>query len=243
MIDGRFQLASSQRALGRLSDALATYQGTLGVSAPAAHSGILVEIARVLVQQGELDLAAEHARQAQSDLPTETSLLLSEIAAAEGDLEGARQLAERALASESLPRAETLLLLGRLELAQNRPSEALVYLDQLSRRVTLGARQPVEGLEFERAQALARSGQSQAAVAAFEAEIAAFPSNPLPYAHLAVLAVTLGQAERVDPLLEAMVAEAPAPESYLLAAQTVERLGNSKEAERWRARAAAVAGR
>ena len=54
-----------------------------------------------------------------------------------------------------------------------------------------------------------------------------------------LLAAKVGRAytRRIEPLFEEMVAALPSPETYRLAAETAERLGDSEGARAWRRRA------
>lgn len=236
MLDARIQLAKSLTALGRLEDALEQYR-LAAERAPAAADGLMVEAARLHLQLGRLEDAETQARAVLEPLPVEGHQLLAQVAAARGDIRGALAEAERAVSAEQLPRAESLLLLARLQLASAEHQAALATLDGLAGRVASGRLEPVPWLQFERGEALGRLERNADAAAAFREEIRFFPGHTRAYAHLCFVYAAMRRFDEIDPLLDAMVRADPRPETLLLAAGTAERLGDLEGAERWRLRA------
>lgn len=58
---------------------------------------------------------------------------------------------------------------------------------------------------------------------------------------LAILLASQHRFDEIAPTLDAMVAALPLPRTMLLAAETLDRLGNREDAETWRRRARAAA--
>ena len=107
---------------------------------------------------------------------------------------------------------------------------ALVKLD-------LAAREQIGNAQFLRGDALARLNRYPEAEQAFRDEIRLFPKNSEAYARLAVLyAVEHRRVRDVDELLRAMYAANPQPATAELAAKTLESIGDSTGAAKWRRR-------
>jgi tetratricopeptide (TPR) repeat protein len=238
MLDLRLQLAQLLTAQGRFEEALAHYERGVEL-APLAANGMLIEAGRIHLRLGNFEQAEEHARAVLERLPAEGFHLLAGVAMARNDTNRALEAARQAVAAEGLPRAESLLLLARIHKTRGENVEALQVLDQLQTRVERGSLPAVPMLQFERGDALGRLGRNEEAVQAFGREIEAFPHNTRAYVHLAILYATARRFESIEPLLERMVEANPAAETMLLAASTVEGLGDEAGARRWRARAAA----
>ncbi len=239
MVDARHQLATHLAALGRVDEALAEY-GRVVETAPALASGALIESARLLRGQGDLDAAGGHARAVLDDLPAEAEELLAEIALDRGRLDEAQAHALRALEAETVPRPRPTLLLAMVDLARKRPQAALERLDPLAARVESGDLPPQPSLDFLRADALARLNRPAEAEAAFRREVTRFPAHSRAWAQLAVLYATEGRFDAVEPTLEAMVHAHPTRQTHLLAAETARRLGDVQGARDWQRRAEGV---
>ena len=241
MMDGRVQLASSLRALGRPEEALAQYQAALE-ERPAAAGPLLVKIAEIYLSLGQVKEAAEHARAAVDPEPVEAWSLLSRIALARGESEEAVRALRRSLEAAGGARPELEVLLARTQITAGDPAAALETLDALrGRRRTAGRPLPAWA-EFLRGDLLARAGRTGEAEAAFRSEIDRFPRHSQAYANLAVLYASLRRFSEIEPLLQAMVAARPEREVFLLAAETAERLGDTEGAAAWRRRAPAAEG-
>ncbi|HXB56355.1 MAG TPA: hypothetical protein VN461_16390, partial [Vicinamibacteria bacterium] len=97
---------------------------------------------------------------------------------------------------------------------------------------------PLLDLQFLRGDALARMSRYEEAEAAFGQEIQDFPRNSQAYARLAILyGLTHRGVREVDRLLEAMARANPGPSSALLAAKTLESMGDARGGLAWRRRA------
>jgi tetratricopeptide (TPR) repeat protein len=123
-------------------------------------------------------------------------------------------------------------------LARNDAPAALRGLDAARARLRDRSAAPVRDLEFLRGDALGRLNRLSEAQAAFEEEIRLFPDNAQAYARLAVIWGLRGRTVReVHRLLDTMQARSPGPETALLAARTLDSMGDRQGAAAWRARA------
>jgi hypothetical protein len=131
---------------------------------------------------------------------------------------------------------------GAMILAQVylRRSQAVSALDALEKvRVPALGRKPIAGFDFLRGDVLARLHRYAEAEAAFREEIRAFPRNAQAYASQAVVLALEGRSQaEVHGVLDSMVRASPTRETILLAAKTLEFMGDAEGARAWRHRAA-----
>ena len=239
MLDARFALCSAYRSLGRPDAAIECNRQAISI-APVAANGMLVEIARIFLDQGSLEQAEEHARAVLDSLPVEGNDVLARVAIERRDAAAAQRYAEAAAGAEKVPRAESIILLARTHMLQGRFDQGLALLDQLRARLQAKNLPLPPELEFQRGEALAYLERSEAAAAAFREEIRCYPGNADAYSRLAFVYAVRHEFDRIDPLLEAMVAANPRRETYLLAAETAQRLGDRDGSKRWLERADAL---
>src|SRR5262249_4110737 len=132
------------------------------------------------------------------------------------------------------------LALAEVRLRQGRLPDALAAVEDARKRRDAAGGAPVEGLEFQRGDVLARLQRHGEAEEAFREEIRHFPRNTEAYARRAVVLAlehrTLGEVRQ---LFETMAAANPGPDSARLAAKTLESLGDHEAAAVWRRRAGA----
>jgi tetratricopeptide (TPR) repeat protein len=239
LVDVYVQLAGNLRHLGRFEEALLAFQEAARRS-PALRETLALEIGKLELDRGHLDLAAENAQLALAANPLEAHLLLGGIASARGDLEAAEREARSAVGDPAHPRVPALLLLAGVLIDRGRLEEGLSSVDQAASRISVGASPPVATLESTRGDALARLGRAQEAEEAFRREIASFPATTQAYTRLAVLLAAQRRFAEIEPLLDLMIDAVPAPSTCLLAEKTVADLGNRQAAARYRARAEAL---
>ncbi len=123
-------------------------------------------------------------------------------------------------------------------LARNDAPAALRGLDAARARLRDRSAASVRDLELLRGDALGRLNRLREAQAAFEEEIRLFPDNAPAYARLAVIWGLRGRTVReVHGLLDTMHARSPGPETAVLAARTLESMGDRQGAGAWRQRA------
>jgi hypothetical protein len=122
--------------------------------------------------------------------------------------------------------------------------QALAVLEKARARAIEGKRAPPAGLGPLRADILARLGRFAEAEAVLEEEILSFPRRSQTYASLAVVVALQGRSRaEVRQVLDAMVKANPGRETILLAAKTLDFVGDEEAARAWRGRAAVSAGR
>ena len=206
---------SAYRNLGRSDAAIECNRQAISI-APVAANGMLVEIARIFLHEGRLEQAEEHARAVLDSLPVEGNDVLARVAIERRDAAAAQRYAEAAAGAEKVPRAESMILLARTHMLQGRFDQGLALLDQLRARLQVKNVPLPPELEFQRGEALAYLDRSEEAAAAFREEIRCYPGNADAYSRLAFVYAVRKEFDRIDPLLEAMVAANPRRETYLL---------------------------
>ena len=236
MVDARIQLAAVLRRLGRLEAARAEYREVVRRS-PAHLDDVAVEIAKIELDLGELDAAADNARLALVASPDEAHFLLATVAARRGQWDAAEKEARSALGDAEKPRLPALLLLAQVLGARGEPAQGLELIAAADRRIAAGASPPLATLESARGDLLARLGRNAEAEAAFRREIAAFPRTEQAYLQLAVLLAAEHRFAEIQPTLDALVTARPTPAACELAARTMADLGNDAGAAAYRRRA------
>lgn len=235
MTEAWIKLAELQAEIGQDGDAAASYRRAMEGS-PVPLPDAAVALGHVELRRKRLDEAEALGRGALATLPLKARILLARVALARGDLAAAEREARDAAAGRE-PQPSALLALAEVRIKAGRPAEALADVERAAARARELSFPKVWDLEFLRGDALARLGREEEAVEAFRAEIAAFPTNPLPYVSLAVLRAVQGDRAGVDRILEEMVRANPSPSARLAAATTCDRLGLPAQAAAWRRRA------
>jgi choline-sulfatase len=233
--DVQYKLAETLEAEGRWREAADAYRQAIRVSASMA-GGASLALARVSLKLGDLEQTRANAEVALSDAPADAHELLARVALAQSDLALAEREAGGVAGSPNLD-ARGAVLRAEVRLRQNAPADALKILDGALAKLGVAAREQIGNAQFLRGDALARLNRFTEAEQAFREEIRLFPGNSEAYARLAVLyAVEHRRVREVDALLRAMYAANPRPETLELAAKTLESIGDSTGAARWRRR-------
>jgi len=226
MVDAWETLARARRGLGELEPALAAYRRALALS-PAAPQ-LALGTAAVLLDLDRPQEAAAHARLALAQLPAEAHEALARAALAQGDTRAAAEHA--AACAEAAPGGVGVLLLAaEVQEAEGDLDGALRAVDEAAAAAADGP--PVLDLERLRGHLLARQGHAEAAAAAFEREIAAFPAEPRAYDELALLRALEGRPAAAVATLRRLLAAAETPRSYAAAVRTLRVLGDPGGAE------------
>jgi len=237
-LDVRYQLAQTLTRMGRYEEAYEAYKAAL-LGSPSLAAPIALAMARVCLELRRFDEAEANATIGLAANPGQAHELLARVALARNDLARAEREAGLAV-GDAVAESNRALLLAEVHLRRNELAAALGVLDAERQRLAERGWPPLRDLEFLRGDVLARMGRHAEAETAFEAEIRAFPRNSAAYVRLAIVyglqRRTFGE---VDRLLEAMVAAHPSPQTMLLAARTLESMGDTKGAAAWRRRAAA----
>jgi arylsulfatase A-like enzyme/tetratricopeptide (TPR) repeat protein len=235
-LDVQLGLAEALVRLERYTEAAASYQAALAI-APAMSGEIGLALARVSLLLERLDDVESHARAGLQVNPAQAHELLAWAALGRADLGRAEREAKQAL---SLAPAATgsALALAEVHIRRSELREALKVLEGASALLRSASGEPVRGFELARGDVLARLGRYAEAEAAFRSEITSFPRNSEAYARLAIVLALEGRRKsEVASLLEAMHAANPQRETALLAAKTLESIGDTPRAAAWRRRA------
>ncbi len=232
LFDVQYELAQALARLGRYEEAYDAFRASLE-SAPSLAGPIGLALSRVCLALKRYDEAAEHARLGLHTNPAQAHELLARAALGRGRLAEAESEALLA-AGDPVAEAGGAAVRAEVRLRQERPAEALRILDDL----TAKSEGRFRDVEFLRGDSLARLGRYRDAESAFRREIAAFPDNSAAYARLAIVCALRGSRVReVEGVLEEMLKARPQPEVALLAARTLDSIGDRSGAAAWRRRA------
>lgn len=234
MFDAWVKLGELLSEAGLDEQAAAAYRQALDRS-PVFLPDISVALGFVELRRQRFDEAERLARSSLATVPSKARELLAGIALARGDLSAAESEAGAAAVSRN-PQPSAILVMAEVKLRAGKPAEALRAVENaqaVAREKRLGA---IYNLEFLRGDALARMDRLEDAEVAFRAEIAAFPAHTQPYASLAVIRFMKGDRPGLDSQLNEMVRANPSPRSYLLAASTLNSLGEKEKAAAFRNR-------
>ncbi len=235
MVEVWIKLGEVYAEAGRDDEAEAAYQEALQRS-PVFLEDVALAQGYAQLRRGRLAEAEATARRALPLNPAKARDLLTRVALARNRMDEALGHA-RAAAGGPNPQPSSMLLLAEVELKRGDPRAALGVLGQAEGRAAELRLAGVYGLEFFRADALARLARPAEAEAAYRKEIASFAGHAEAYSNLAVLCFLRGDRAAVTSLMEQMVAANPSPRSYLLAAATWRALGDAARAAAWSRRA------
>jgi tetratricopeptide (TPR) repeat protein len=236
LFDVRYKLAETLAGEKRFREAAEAYKEAIRIS-PSAAGPVALALARVSLARGELREAELNADLAMRESPAEARQVLARVALASNDLEGVEREVRLAAGGPGSG-ADNALLVAEVRLRRNQPREALALLDSALDRLREKGRQPPSNFQFLRGDALARLGRYAEAQEAFQEEIRFFPADSEAYSRLAILyAVQKRLVKDVYDLLEKMHAANPGPDSAMLAAKTLDSIGDARGAGAWRNRA------
>lgn len=238
LVDIHLQLAKNLRAEGRLDEALVAYREAVRLS-PQLVDTIAVDVAGLELRRNDLKAAELNARQALALHPIDAHMILATIAEKRMDLATAEREARLAMEGENPPRVAAVTLTARILTMQGRYPEAL-ELAQRATDLVAGGAHAVPTLAATRGDLLARMGRIEEAEKAFREEMTRFPSTTEAYVRLAVLLAQEKRFKEITPLLEQMVKASPRQSTYVLAAQTMKELGNTKGEQSFLARGRAL---
>jgi Flp pilus assembly protein TadD len=128
----------------------------------------------------------------------------------------------------------SLVLAAEIRTRAGDPAGALARLEEADRLAHTMRLEGVPGLEFQRADALARLSRAAEAEAAYRREIARFPRHLQAWANLGVLLFLQRRTADLDRLMDEMTATNPGPAARDMAVKTFEALGDRKRAASWR---------
>jgi tetratricopeptide (TPR) repeat protein len=214
MDDVWLQLAHAYARLGRTADAVHAYQQV--VAHDPTDAGGLIGAARGLLALGKLDEAQRHAQLAVTVAPAGAHELLTRIAIARGDRDGALREAAATEAAGGLPMRA--FVDGLLAYNAGRYDEAVTrFLD--AHRAIEGRPVRMADLNFFLADSLARLQRYPEAERYFLEEIRLFPYNFGARAGLATLYRAMNRDADSERVIDDMVRTSPTPETRELAAR------------------------
>jgi tetratricopeptide (TPR) repeat protein len=237
--DVQYQLAETLARLGRNEEAYRSYRDALA-SNPALAGPTGLALARVCLELGRFEEAEANARLGLESRPGRAHELIARAALGRDRLDDAEAHA-RLVSGDLDAEASAAVLRAEVRIRKNEPAAALEILETARKRLPPGADARTRDLAFLTGDALARLARHAEARWAFETEIARFPDNAQAYARLAiVLAIDRRPAHEVHAVLDRMVQRNPHRSAALLAAKTLESIGDRTLAAAYRRRAAAL---
>jgi predicted Zn-dependent protease len=133
--------------------------------------------------------------------------------------------------------SEGAMVLAQVHVRRSELPQALAVLETARARAIEQRRAPATGLDYLRADVLARLGRFAEAEAVLREEIRSSPGRAQTYASLAVVVALQGRSRgEVHEILDAMVKANPARETILLGAKTLEFMEEKDAARAWRKR-------
>jgi tetratricopeptide (TPR) repeat protein len=235
LFDVEYELGRTLARLERWDEAAEVFKGARA-HAPTFAGPVDLALARVEVSRKHLDEAAAAARRILDLNPGQAHEILARVALARDDLATAEREAVLAR-GDTLAELNAAVIRGEIRIRRSELAEGLALLDEARRRIETDKLPPLRDLQFLRGDILARAGRLDEARLAFEEEIRAFPANSPAYARLAIVYGLQGRrVGEVRALLEKMVRAHPTRETALLAAQTLDTMGDRQTAAAWRLR-------
>jgi arylsulfatase A-like enzyme/cytochrome c-type biogenesis protein CcmH/NrfG len=239
MVDAWEFLGHALEREERAGEALAAYQEALRRSGGSPH--VAMAAASLLLAEGRIGEAEEHARLALAAHPSFAHGVLAQAALQRHDLDAAEREARLAAGAGqkgagpgSGDRVGPPLTLAAVQHARGRYEEALATADAaLAAWRARTARDPdlVRGGFLLRGRILADLGRAAEAEAAFRQEIELFPGDPPAYTNLALLYALTGRGDRVSPLLRTLIEGHPSPRAYAEVAKTLRVMKLAPQAE------------
>jgi choline-sulfatase len=232
-LEARLKLGDVLTEAGRAKEAAEVL--AVAAASPGASGDVWIALGDARLREGRLDEADAASVRAMADSPTRAHELRARIALRRGDLAGAEREAQAAR-DRARPLPSSLVLAAEIRARSGDLQGALARLedaDRLARAMRLDA---VPGLEFQRADALARLNRVAEAESAYRREIARFPRHLQAWANLGVLLFLQGRPADLDRLMDEMAAANPGPAARDVAAKTFAALGDPKRAASWRKR-------
>jgi tetratricopeptide (TPR) repeat protein len=239
MFDAWVKLGELLSDSGQDDEAAAAYREALDRS-PMILPDASVALGFIELRRRRLDEAERLARASLAAVPSKAHELLANVALARGNVAAAEREAEACVSGSRSPQPSAILVLADIELRAGKLAEALREVERAHAAAAEKRLGPIYNLEFFRGDSLARMERLDEAEAAFRAEIAAFPRNARAYASLAVIRFIRRDRPGLDRELDEMVRANPSPATYLLAATTLESLGEKEKAASFRRRAGAL---
>jgi len=224
--------ARALEKLNRPEEAIESAKQGLRLSPTATNLAAM--IATLALDVGRYDEAEQHAKLTLNTTPHEGHRLLAQVYMGKKEFAKARQEAE--LVEGSKQSAASLMLLGRIDVAEGHVEQGLQTFRDALAKTEAAKRKPLPKLNFFLGDALARLGRADEAETAFRNEITLFPTDPQPYKNLILLYAAAGKNREATDLIFSLEKASPTPESYLAIAETLKIIGDRNGARFWAAR-------
>jgi tetratricopeptide (TPR) repeat protein len=232
-LEARLKLGDVLMETGRAKEAGDVFAAA--AASPGTSGDVWVALGEARLREGRLDEAEAAAARALSDSATRAHELRARVALRRGDFAAAEREAQAAR-ERARPLPSSLVLAAEIRARSGDLPGALARLEEADRLARGMRLEGIPGLEFQRADALARLGRVAEADGAYRREIARFPRHLQAWANLGVLLFLQGRAAELDRLMDEMAAANPGPAAREVAAKTFEALGDHKRAAVWRKR-------
>jgi choline-sulfatase len=233
--DIRDQLGAAYDAAGDHLRAARLYEDGIRAT-PRLAGAFALSAASSLFDAHHFDDAAAHAHAAEAAEPAGVHLLLGEIALARNDLATAAR-EQSIAASFRSSRGHAVFLAARIAAAQQNFARALELLNAANQACRETGESLPRGFHYAAGDALAHLGKTAGAEREFGAEIAADPHDVQPYADLALLQIMRRDRAAALKTIDGMAAANPSRDTFLFAADSLDRWGEHEAATRWRAKA------
>jgi choline-sulfatase len=229
------ELAGTLARLHRYEEAAAAYKEAIRLS-PRLAGSLAMALGLVELELGKFEEASARANAALPEDPGHAHLLLAKVAFARGDLAEAERQARLVMGDPASP-SEGAMVLAQVHVRRSELPQALAVLETARARAIEQRRAPATGLDYLRADVLARLGRFAEAEAVLREQIRSFPGRSQTYASLAVVVALQGRSRgEVHDILDSMVKANPVRETILLGAKTLDFMGDKEAARAWRKR-------
>ena len=179
---------------------------------------VALAMADALFVRGDYEGAREHALLAAKTSPTAAYEALAGMALLRNDISTAEQSAARAL-QDSPDRTASLRLLARVRRKQQRFGDEITLLDRAAEQVRIRSLEPIEGLQYDRGNALLELQRAADAEEAFAIEVRDFPDNVKAWGNLAIIRAAKGDTAAARATVEAMLKHRSDAEAQRVAAE------------------------
>jgi tetratricopeptide (TPR) repeat protein len=232
--DIRDQLGAAYDQAGDHLRAARLYEDGIRAT-PRLAGAFALSAASSLFDAHRFDDAAAHAHAAETTEPAGAHLLLGEIALARNDLATAAR--EQSVAgSFRSSRGHAVFLGAQIAAAQHDFVHALELLKVSEQTCRESHESLPRGFHYAAGDALAHIGRTADAEGEFEAEINADPHDVQPYADLALLQIIRRDRAAALQTIDRMAAANPSRDTFLFAADSLDRWGEHEAAAKWKKR-------